>query len=674
MWELPAPIVFTRLDDGVAFIRSQMAAQMRGEKLESSQQERERRDWWELSRTPAFAAFAVGVAGGRAAAERALRDCHDYNWDASAAAWAVIAGVFADRNPPWLAELADAVLSSDRIFLGAGRWWLVRALVRLGAVDRPGNPDYGVCMVRGLSQWPPLSGPMPTRGGEPMPEPIGSGGDVLARAILDDPGLLEHEIWRLFTDPGVGKEMADSMCWGSLRTGDQWADALLELAEAGRLDRGRLLDECLDAFHRDFPPHQVAWYATLHDRLGPSHDEAAERSARYLALLAARGKPGVSVGQRMCGALLDAEAPGERRLDPAAFLAASSPALLFPQKSVATAQLKLVGRLAAVPPGSRGGTEASALRDRALATAAQAFAHQREDVQAAALKLIASHGLPDGAAERATVFDMAVALSPALRPDAEALGLVPDAPAVPDGLAAPVAWRSAETDGEGPEAVTASRVAGLTEAAELVPLLARLMEDASDTLAVERALAGAVRLAALPLASRAELAGPLLKRARRQVHDDPAGPFSGYSIRADVAWLTLTWATGQPPPPSMMEYAGWHSPGYDTPWQIRPPTILSGILSARIGEACTLITQGRAQPPLAEPEFADGSISPGTLQARAELWAAAGVTPSPHDREVARLRVGPGPDTDVALEEFVPLSRVGSRTLLPWESAGVVHG
>jgi hypothetical protein len=29
--------------------------------------------------------------------------------------------------------------------------------------------------------------------------------------------------------------------------------------------------------------------------------------------------------------------------------------------------------------------------------------------------------------------------------------------------------------------------------------------------------------------------------------------------------------------------------------------------------------------------------------------------------------VGPGPDTDVALEEFVPLSRVGSRTLLPWE-------
>jgi hypothetical protein len=30
----------------------------------------------------------------------------------------------------------------------------------------------------------------------------------------------------------------------------------------------------------------------------------------------------------------------------------------------------------------------------ALATAAQAFAHQREDVQSAALKLIGKHGLP----------------------------------------------------------------------------------------------------------------------------------------------------------------------------------------------------------------------------------------------------------------------------------------
>lgn len=87
----------------------------------------------------------------------------------------------------------------------------------------------------------------------------------------------------------------------------------------------------------------------------------------------------------------------------------------------------------------------------------------------------------------------------------------------------------------------------VADPAELVSLLARLMEDASDALAVERALAGAVRLAGLPLPERATLAGPLLKRARARAEEDHDGPFSGRLIRCDMAWLTLTWGTGEPP-------------------------------------------------------------------------------------------------------------------------------
>ena len=290
-WEPPQPVVFTSLGDGMEFIGSQMAAQMRGEEPESSPAERERRDWWDLSRTPAFATFAVGVAGGRAAAQRALEECHGHNWDVSAADWAVIADVLADRNPPWLAELVDAGLSNGRMFFRGGAWPLARTLVRIGAMDHPANPDYAVAMVRGLAQSPPLSGPMPTRGGERMPEPTGTGGDLLARAILADPGLLEHEIWRLFTDPGVGKEMEDFISWGQLRVGDQWADALLELAEAGHLDRGRLLDECLDAFLRDFPPNHVAWYATCTTGSGrrtTRRPNAPRGTSRYSPLAASR--------------------------------------------------------------------------------------------------------------------------------------------------------------------------------------------------------------------------------------------------------------------------------------------------------------------------------------------------------------------------------------------------
>jgi hypothetical protein len=658
--------VFTSIEDGLAFMYSQMAATMRGEEPDPPASQREREEGWQLSKTPAFTALAVGVAGGRAAADRTLNECHGRDYHVSDAEWAAIAGVLADRNPPWLAELADARLSGDWWRLGS--WSLARRLVRLGAIGRPVIPEYGAVMVRGLAQSPPLSGPIPTDFGEPMPEPAGTGGDLLARAILDDPGLLEHEIWRLFTDPGVGKEMEGGITWGKLRLGEQWADALLELAGHGHLDRDRLLDECLDAFLRDLPPNHVGWYASFHDQLGPSDDEIAARSARYLALLAARSKPGVSLGQRMCALLLDPEFPGAGRLDPEAFLAASGPALLFPQKSVATAQLKLIGKLVAdrakVRDSALEGSalegsaledralEDRALEDRALATAAQAFAHQREDVQAAALKLIAKHDVPQDANARATVIELACALSPVLQPDAKALGILPAAQApvasvTSPALAAPPVARAAP----------AERVAGVVE---LVLLLAQLMEDASDALVVERALAGAVRLAALPLAERAEVARPLFKRARKQALDDSDGPFSGHAIRADVGWLTLTWGTGELPPASTMEHQGWHPEGHDTPWPSRRPKILSGILSARIGEACTLIAAGRALPLLAEPEFADGTISPGELGARQARWTSAELTPCRYDLEAARLRAAPGADEELALEPFVVVPRAGS--------------
>jgi len=203
---------------------------------------------------------------------------------------------------------------------------------------------------------------------------------------------------------------------------------------------------------------------------------------------------------------------------------------------------------------------------------------------------------------------------------------------------------------------------------ELVALLARLVEDASDPLATERALAGAMRLSVLPLAERNRLAGSLLKRARKQAMDDFDGPFSGHAIRADIGWLALTWATGELPPPSTAEATGWHQEGHDTPWPSRQPATLSGILSVRIGEACTLIAARADRPAgrpevglLAEPEFADGTISPGELAAREALWATAGLTPPRYDQEVARLRAAPAADKELALEPFASAPRSDSR-------------
>ncbi len=235
---------------------------------------------------------------------------------------------------------------------------------------------------------------------------------------------------------------------------------------------------------------------------------------------------------------------------------------------------------------------------------------------------------------------MAAALSPTLTPDAVALGLIPDTanePTITGQDNGTLSFPTAPPAPESPE-----RIEPVTDPAELVQLLAQLIEEASDSLAVERALAGAVRLATLPLADRARLAGPLLKRAAKQAAEDWSGPFSGHSIRADLARLTQAWATGEQPP--VERQPGWSfSAAQDEVSEAGEPLTMAGILTARIVEACAAVAAGTQARLLAEPEFADGTISHRTL-----LDRVARTTPlSPrcrYDLEAALLRLAPGAD------------------------------
>ena len=238
--------------------------------------------------------------------------------------------------------------------------------------------------------------------------------------LLADPGLLDDEVWRLFAVPGAEAAVVSPP--------GRWLDALATLAERGLLDREQELDACLDAFVRDFAANHVGWYLECHDRLAPTLDEIVARSGKYLAILHATSKVGITLGQRACGSLLRLGL-----LDEGAFLAASASVLAFPQKTVAIAQLRLLDKMAGREPSAR---------DRALTVAAEAFAHVREDVQLAALKLMGKHGLPAETGAGAAVIAMAASLSPTLAPDAAALGLIPDERPTTRGATAVVVLRS----------------------------------------------------------------------------------------------------------------------------------------------------------------------------------------------------------------------------------------
>jgi hypothetical protein len=504
-----------------------------------------------------------------------------------------IANVYADRRPPWLAELVDQRLQerlvSDPVFVGGHgaleAWFMARRLVRLGAIVRPAIPQYTTQMPVSLYREGWVSAGQASAVWQPNARP-----GLLhhpLEGLLADPGLLDHEVWRLFEVPGAARELV--RCKGT------WEEALATLSERGLLDRGRLLDACLDAFFKDFAPTQVGWYSTFHDRMAPTLDEVAARTGRYLALLGTNSAHSVSLAQRACDRLLAAG-----RLPLADLLAASPPLLLFPQKTVAIRQVKLLGKAAGEP----------SVRALALATAAGAFGHDRLDVQEAALDLIGKLGVPEGA-EAAVIAGHAAYLNPALTSKAAGLGLLaarrspaPAPTCIPLTLAPP-------GDTLPPP---------LEDPAELIQLLTQLMEDAPDPLAVERTLAGAVRLAALPVSDRGRLGSPLAKRAEQLLSGLTRRP---HALSEGIARLALAWAGVPCAPPD---------------WAPRKAQVVRDIPAARALEAYYAVVDGPAGAELlAEPSAIDGSVRPDALLVRLATWRGAPLFR--HDMEVSLLRL-----------------------------------
>jgi hypothetical protein len=191
----------------------------------------------------------------------------------------------------------------------------------------------------------------------------------------------------------------------------------------------------------------------------------------------------------------------------------------------------------------------------------------------------------------------AASLAPALFPQAAALGLQAAAlglQAAARGLGAGSAERPmevrrppAQAQGRPPETLPPS----LDDPAELVRLLTQLMEDASDALAVERAMAGAVRLCGLPPAERARLATPLLKRAGERLREDYDGPFGGREIASDIAGLTLAWGSGRAPDVRAARRV-WGSDYRATVLRSGLARTMAGILTARLWEASALAAEG----------------------------------------------------------------------------------
>ncbi len=226
--------------------------------------------------------------------------------------------VLADRRPPWLDEMAELLCDLE---LQIGSYWTtVRRLVREGFCRAPGSVNYVEGMLHAL------------------PSECWRRKTVLKALLLEDPGLLQDEIWRIFEiEPQAGR----------IQMHPGWDRALVDLACEGAIPRARLLDATLDSLERDFHELRAGWFSTLHELLAPWIEERTVRAGRYLALLGSRNPSTVGFALKALKALDKAG-----HIDPAALAARIVPALHVRAKGSVKLALQLLDSAARRGPAA----------------------------------------------------------------------------------------------------------------------------------------------------------------------------------------------------------------------------------------------------------------------------------------------------------------------------------
>lgn len=275
-----------------------------------------------------------------------------------------------DRHPKWIEKWIAVQLEREDGILS---WPSLRAWTRAGLCAKPESPAYTRLFMEHRF-------------------------NDLEKAILNDPELLEDEIWRLFKLPNAAFKDAG------------WPDALAALAAKGNLERGRLLGCCVSALGQRAKRGELEGYHLLHDALEPTIEEHVARQELYRRLLGHPVSWVVRLALDVLGRLEKA-----RQLE-AGFLEDLAPLMVLETKGLTQRALRLAKLRVRREPG---------LGPRAARVVVDALAHAAADIQGLALDLLEEWNTL-ATSEDAEELPAAVAkrleyLGPALRKRAEAL-------------------------------------------------------------------------------------------------------------------------------------------------------------------------------------------------------------------------------------------------------------
>lgn len=559
-----------------------------------------------------------------------------------------------DRRPTWIDDWIEILLSGTYYWAS---WRLIRRLIIAKLAKRPDVPNYYLGMIGAFHHRREKQS--------------------LREILQEGPDLLQHDIWKLFEYEGEGEN--------SLANHDRfrggWADTFIELMNMGMLPRERLLESSLQALERDFNHYRARWFLDFYDRLNPSETEAQQHGTRYLGLLRASAPNVVSWAFDKVEGLTPTGSLAITDICPALL-----PVMQSRTKTLIIRAIRLLEKSSVDAPGAIG---------LIASTAVSAMAHEKADVQSAALDLLVKLNALEQADVKKTIakyrasFAASVAKrlttlindsspttlseSPAKSTDqrksqadlarravpkvsqahSDKLNSLFELQTMQNNLQKSIVAIPASTfDGTDiPRLRLLKPITPIQDLEELVDVSSRVIEDGSLVDDVERCIAGITKFCDKSPEESARMTGPLLKRVR-QLISKGASPFCGLAPENDLLGLLYTFCTGtiievkfgkskisdrngdREWTGAWFDFEGKRLGDYDV--NMKKPI---GFLSRRSQQIARQVQKRVPFQLLSTPTHEHGWISPQVLADRASQWAG----PPPDDKDVvlALLRTAP---------------------------------
>ena len=257
--------------------------------------------------------------------------------------------VILDRKPDWIDKWINDCLGRNELI----EWQTYWTLYQEGLCQKPDSDEYFQFLAVSELGWRPTNNNF-----------------SLSEKLAEHPQLLE-DLWKFFEV----ETTAFAYDWYEAVEGhESWPEAIVKLAEAGKLDRSRLLDASLAGLTTGFKQNVLNGFIKFHQQLNPTAAEIAQRQSTFCDLCSSPLSSVVTFANKMLKKLDQV-----KKLDDESFVAAAESTFNVTTKGPPKAAIGLLKKVA---------KRSAHLLPQIQRSLLTAIRHPAEEIQTLAIELL----------------------------------------------------------------------------------------------------------------------------------------------------------------------------------------------------------------------------------------------------------------------------------------------